>query len=246
MIRNLKALGLAMVAAFALSAVGATAAQATPDDIIVDAPGAVTVTGEELEIPPDHKDHTFKLSSGRGFTCEEVTFDGTVEDGDNFITVTPTYEKCFSNETQPTTVTHNGCLYNFHGGNLETPGTHAFKEGTVDLECNDPNKPKKIEVHVYASAHNHTTNIVLCTYEVLPFTNKLANTYENTTTPTPDDVDVTTTAAEIGVKRVAGSALVCGPENQTAVYTGATTLTAFSDTAHKNQVAISLVDPTHP
>ena len=244
MIRNLKALGLALMAAFALSAVGATAAQATPDDLIVDAPGAVTVTGEQLEILPNHKDHTFTLSSGRGFTCGIVTADGTVADGDNFITVTPTYGSCFSNEIQPITITGNGCSHKLHGGNLETPGTHAFKEGTVDLECP---AGKQVEVHVYSNHHSHTTGTsVLCTYNIAPFQNKLANTYENTTTPDPDDIDVTTTAEGIVITRVTGSALVCGSLNQTAVHTGATTLTAYSDTAHNNQVSISLVDPTHP
>ena len=111
----------------------------------------------------------------------------------------------------------------------------------MDLECPTG---QVIEIHVYSSHANHTSGTVLCTYNISPFSNKLANTYENTTTPNPDDIDVTTTAEGIGVTRVTGSALVCGAENQTAVSTGATTLRAYSDTEHNNPVNLSLVDPT--
>ena len=236
-----RALASVLMVTLALSAVGATAAQATPDDLEVDAPGAITVTGEQLHLTPSHPDHQVALSSGRSFTCSTVVFDGTIEDGASKIEIEATLAGCFSNGTQPVTITGNGCGYRFHGGNLETPGTHAFKDGTVDFVC--PTE-KVSETHVYSSHANHTSGTVLCTYNLAPFTNKLANTYENTTTPNPDDILVTTTAEGITMTRVSGSALVCGPENQTSTLTGAATLRAYSDTAHNNQVNLSLVDPT--
>ena len=278
MIRNLKALGLAVMAAFALSAVGATAAQALTADV---GAGGQTITGTELNAGGDHKDHTFKLSSGRGFTCEEVLFDGTIENGAEQVIVTPTYSKCFSNETQPTTVTHNECNYRFYGGTAEEGNAHAFHKVTVDLDCP---AGKEIEVHVYSSHNTHTTELeatanekhakitevhakatgehekataehtkataehtkatgqTLCTYKVHEFVapnGKHENTLTNTTTGT-HDVDVTTTVEGIVVTRVHGSALVCGPVNQTAVYTGATTIRAYSDTAHTQQVSLTV------
>ena len=234
MIRNLKALGLAVMAAFAFSAVAASGAQA----LTVDAPGAVTITGEQLTLVPPHDDHEFTLSSGRGFTCNNAVFDGTVNDGDTFITVTPTYSGCFSNGTQPTTVTHNGCDYKFYGGTTEPDSTHAFHKVTVDLECP---KDKDIEVHVYSSHANHTAGTVLCTYTIKPFVGTHENTLENTT-GTIKDLDLTTTVSNIPVTRVTGSALVCGNENQTAVYTGATTVRAYSNTAHTIQVPLTITD----
>ena len=236
---KLKALGITLVVVL-LSAVGATAAYATPDSLEVDAPGALTVTGEHLPIEPAHKDHTFTLSSGRELTCKIALFDGTIEDGDTETTITPTYLDCTSNGTQPMTVTHNGCYYKLHGGNLETPASHTFKEGTVDLVCLPGGA---IEIHVYSSHANHTAGMVLCTYDILPFTNRLGNTYENTTTGI-DAVDVTTTIEGIAVRKTVGSVLVCGLENQTAVLTGATTLRAYSNSTHTNQVDMRMVDPT--
>ena len=234
MIRNLKALGLAVMAAFALSAVGATAAQALTADV---GAGGQTITGTNLKIDPNHEDHTFTLDSGRMFTCNFVTFDGTIENGAKEVIVTPTYEDCFSNKTQPTTVTHNGCNYRFYGGEEENGNPHLFNKVTVDLDCPTG---KEIEVHVWSSAANHVTaSTPICTYNVHEFVGKHNNTLENTTTGT-HDVDVTTTVEGIAVTRVHGSALVCGSSTQFAVYTGATTLRAYSDTAHTKQVSLTV------
>ena len=238
MIRNLKTLGLTLVMVLMLIATGATTAQATPDELVVDSPNAVTITGEGLVLAEPHKDHTFTFSSGRKFTCSTLTFEGTVENGATEIDVTATVAECFANGTQPVTVTNNECTYRFHGGNEES--SEAFDEGTVDYVCPFG---KRTEIHVYSSHPNHTAGVVLCTYELHPFVNGVANTFQNTTTGV-DEVDVTTTNSGKIVTRVMGSALVCGLETQTSVYTGSTRLRAYSNTAHTNQVDLRLEDPT--
>ena len=233
MTRNLKALGLAVMAAFALSAVGATAAQALTVDV---GAGGKTITGEQI-VRPEHKDHTFTLSSGRDITCTEARFDGTIENGATEITVTPTFITCYSNDTQPVTITHNGCNFRFYGGAGEGPD--LLNKVTVDLDCPTG---KEIEIHIYSSHHSHTTaQPILCTYNVHEFVGKHNNTLESTTTATPnqDDVDVTTTL-EVVITRKTGSALVCGTESQTASFTAATTLRAYSNDEHTNQVDLSV------
>ena len=229
MIRNLKTLCLALAALSALSLVGASAAHA----LVADVAGGLTTTGIQVETG-GHSDHSLTLSSSRVFTCFNVAYDGTIEDGAPEIIATPTYSGCFSNETQPTTVTHNGCNYRVYSG--EEVGADHFNKVTTDIQCPEG---KQVEVHVYSSHANHTTGTVLCTYKVHPFTGKHNITLENTTSGI-DDIDVITTVEGIVVTRVAGSALFCGPENQTGTYTGASTVRAYSDTAHNNQVNIAI------
>ena len=233
MTRNLKALGLALMAAFALSAVGATAAQALEADV---GAGGQTITGNQLNESAPHNNHSFVLSSGRAFACSTAVFDGTIENGDTEVTVTPTYSGCLSNGTQPATVTHNGCDYRFYNGEEESPNN--FTNVTVDLECDPGNV---IEVHVYSSHANHTSGTVLCTYNVAPFVGEHNNTLSNTGSA-PDDVKVVSTVEGIAVTRVTGSALVCGNASQTATYTGVTTLRAYSDTAHEDQVDLTVTE----
>ena len=239
MICKLKALGLAMIAVLLLSTAVPALTQASETPIFeIDAAGEATLTGEQLETE-GHKDHTFELSSGRDFTCNVVQLEGTAVNGTEEIALALTYDECFSNDTQPTTVTTNGCKYRLSGGNQV--GSHFFSEATLQLDCPEASE---LELHVYASHANHTAGTTLCKYKVAPFTNETANAYENTTNAT-HDVDVTTTVSGVSVKRVSGSALACGAENQTAIYTGATTLRAYKDAAHKEQVDLIVVDPTY-
>jgi hypothetical protein len=228
MIRNLKALGLAMVAAFALSAVGATAAQALTADV---GAGGNTITAKQAGTG-EHTEHSFVLSSKRTLKCNGALFEGSIVNGAKEIKVTPIYSGCFSNGSQPTTVTHNGCKYRFYGGN-EVTANH-FDNIEVDLEgCS-----KELEVHVYSSEANHTSGTVLCTYKVHAFTGKTGNTAENKA----PNVDLTSTVTDIKVTRVTGSALSCGAEEQTAVYTGQTSVKAYSAAPHgeATQVNVSI------
>jgi hypothetical protein len=97
-----------------------------------------------------------------------------------------------------------------------------------------------MEVHLYSSATNHTNGTVLCTYNVAPFVGKHKNEITTTESSGIHDVDVTSIIPLIGVKRVTGSVLACGGENQTGTYTGASTVRAFSDTAHTVPVDLTI------
>lgn len=223
--RKHTALGLALIAALAMSAMFATAAQAK-GTLKANLPVAeATVTG----VPITHNNttnHTWTPSFGGAVTCGTTLFEGTVKDGDTELTITPTYSNC-EQGGRPVTVFTNSCDYKFKGGE---GGPHHFTQGTVSLSC--PAGVTGITVEVYNDmAHKE----LRCRYVVHPFAFRGENTLENTT-GNPGDVDVTTTVENIAVKRTFGSLFQCGSENQTSTYTGGTTMRAYSDEAHKTQV----------
>ncbi len=221
MIRNLKALGLALVAVFAMTAVLASASQAAVK-VTTGANPAILTGSVIAHTGITGLVHTFTLAGGQKLSCEETKFSATVASGATSVTVTPTYNKCkaiVGSLEVKATVTMNGCDYVFHGG--VNVSTTTWKEGQIDLVCE---AGKVVEVHVYKELNNE--NEELCTLTIPPFANKIANEYHNVA-GTPDDVTITTTATGIPVNR--DGSLLCGAASTTATYTGSTTLTAFED-----------------
>ncbi len=219
--RNLKVLGLALVAVFAMTAVLASAAQAQIKVTVGSSPA--WLTGEVIEHPTIGKTQTFTLSGGQVLSCEKVTATATVSNGDTSITAFPTYSNCkavIGTETHLVTVTMNGCDYKFHGG-VEVSGGTTFKEVEVDLICP---AEKQVEIHVYKSATTETEE--LCTYKVAGFVNNKGNETHNVA-GSPNDLTITTTAEGIATTRT--GSLLCGAASTTAKYTGSTTVKAFED-----------------
>jgi hypothetical protein len=134
MILKFKALGLALVAVFAMSATVATTVQATAGTLTVDPNVLAIGTGEqEGETEFTLTDHP--LSGGFALTkCKKAVFTGTeaVGSGATTLRVHPVQNECIS-FGQPSTVTTTGCDYLFHIG---TPT--AAKTGwhvTSDIVC---------------------------------------------------------------------------------------------------------------
>jgi hypothetical protein len=105
MTRYLKTLGLALSAAFALSALASASASATNHEFRTDEPnGTASITAHELkpgttedEHGPLHGEQVFKATTGEGektLKCKEVHAVGSFKDGANAITVTPEYKNC--------------------------------------------------------------------------------------------------------------------------------------------------------
>jgi hypothetical protein len=245
MTRKLKALGLALVAAFAMSAVLASGAQANGTLSADTGEANVDLTGSLIS----HNGvthHSFNTFFGT-VTCTNVTFEGTTSQGSTELTIIPSYTGCTTNG-KPTTITMNGCDYIFKGGNATHEANKAqdhFVEGTVRFNCPASNGA---EIHVYSDA-GHTNTI--CTYTALEFgvnEFKGENTYINNTGASPDDVEVTSTV-QVSTQRTSGTFLDCGAANQTSTYTGGTTLRAYKHgLVHSgaNQVSLTLTDPTPP
>lgn len=230
--RNLKVLGLALVAVFAMTAVLASAAQAQVKATVGASPAILT--GEVIEHPTIGKSQTFTLSGGQKLSCEEVKATGTVLNGATSITASPTYSKCkavIGTETHLVTVTMNGCDYLFHGG-VEVSGT-TFKEVEVDLVCPEG---KEVEIHVYKSATTETEE--LCTYKVHSFVGNKGNETHNEGTGSTNDVTITTSAENVATTRT--GSLLCGAASTVAKYTGSTTVKAFEDLEGSEGKQVSL------
>ncbi len=119
MIRNLKVLGLALMALVALSAVAATAASAANGTLTSDGP--VTLTGTQVETTEKTNDLT---ALGSYTICPKSTYHGhkynvtphvLIPSGAETVTITPTYVNCTSSVLKlATTVKMNECDYVFH------------------------------------------------------------------------------------------------------------------------------------
>ncbi len=130
MIRNLKVLGLALAAVFAMSAMAAQAAMASGERFHSDEdPTVITASNAGLG------NHVF-TAQGVPVECETATFAGT-QTGSTAeeITVHPTYSNC-SVIGVPVTVVTTGCnyiLYSETGENTHTSTTDA----PVKIECTE-------------------------------------------------------------------------------------------------------------
>jgi len=174
MYRNLKALGLALVAVFAMSAIAASAAQAQPT--LTSEVSPVTLTGSGGGYESGEKLHAF----GQSVECEGSTFHTA-------LTATPATEivaeATYGPECRtavqhlPATVTMNGCTYRFYNLKFVAAGHY---DATVDIVC----PPEKvIEVHIYATHTTHTEKKSLCTLTVPPQKELEKATITTTTTP---------------------------------------------------------------
>jgi hypothetical protein len=186
MIRNLKALGLALIAVFAISAVASPAASA-------EVQGWFTA-----ESYPAHIDAADRASQpgiytglfGIGVTCTSADYTGSISASVTELTVTPTYANCHSTNRQ-VTFTANTCDYVFTDATAPTTNSDDWSVKT-DLLCQTGNK---IEIHIYGENERpHTVGGLWCTLTVEGGAGQNKNltglTAENTTTASPKkDID---------------------------------------------------------
>jgi hypothetical protein len=219
--RNLKVLGIALAAVFAMSAVAASGASAH----YIFTPGAspAWITGTQIA-------HTAgnKLEIGENVArveCNNAHFKGTSEGTEpSQVTVTAEYEECTTHASginAASTVDMNGCAYILTGET--TDGTH----GIVHIECPGTNV---IEV---------TTPSVNCTVKVKAQTPTSGGiSYENTfPTGEKDDVDATATVEGITFERSGG--IICAAsgipsEGNNAKLLEKITIRAYKDTGPTN------------
>jgi len=132
MIRNLKALGVAALAVFAMGAIVASSASAAE---FTSASGTYPVNGSG-ESTADVFD-----AFGSTVKCTENKFVGTIASKTPKASVVPTYKNCKPFGTFPATVTCGSCEFHFYNtGTVEFTGTiliHAYENATKHAE----NKP---------------------------------------------------------------------------------------------------------
>ncbi len=144
MIRNLKALGLALVAVFAMSAMTASAASASG---VLTSDGPVTLDG--VDTGEFGSGANALTAFGNEVECENSTYTGHkynvtphtfIESGESTATITPNYKngKCVA-AGFPATVQTAGCDYVFHIGEVakdnEGNPISGTYEVTADLVC---------------------------------------------------------------------------------------------------------------
>jgi len=223
MIRNLKALGLCLVAVFAIGAMAASGASANTNPLTLTPasyPAALTIDTLTPQV--------YTTSSGAQVTCNTVEGHATIENpgvGDTNVTFTDiNYTECTAKvgaSTLPATVNMTGCHYLFHGG-VEDAAGH-FKEGTVDLTC--PAGVTGPDVNIYSSAANHTAGTTLCVLTVSTFTNGKEITYQNEAGAT-NSVRVVAKEVQTPVSR--DGSILCGSPTS-AKYSGEVRVTAYED-----------------
>jgi hypothetical protein len=215
--RKIKALGLALIATFAMSAFASASAQAQTPQLQAGAANW-TLTGKQVE-----GGHSFTLPSGRQLTCETATFHGGpfANQAVSEATVFPTYEQCHTKPVLgikfPATVTMEGCDYLFNDfAHNAVAGDYT---ANVDIIC-PPGK--SIVVHLYKAGNTtHTEN--LCTIFVAPATNLAGNTVTNVA-GSPDDLLL---HHEVTVQTTGSGTFPCpGATPQNSVYRGTTTVSA--------------------
>lgn len=229
MTRNLKALGLALVAALALGAMTASGASASPALFTANVPAGQTasIDGSQVGV------NTFTLN-GLALTCATATANGkaiTAGTSSTYVTLTPAFGTCHvvvAGLTKLVTVTTNGCGYTFNA----TKNTGGFKfSADLTIEC--PTKP--IEVHVYNAAVSEATT--LCTYDIGHQTvnDKIELTNE---AGAPSDV-----LAHVNVPVTAHNTILsalCGQNTfEPAIYHGTVTLRATDEAGNFVNASVS-------
>lgn len=220
MTRNLKVLGLALVAAFAMSAVVASAASAQIGKITSDGP--VTLKGTETGGVGANSFTAF----GATVECPGSTYTGhkvittphtLIPSGSTEATITPKYVNCVTGGN-PATIDMNGCDYVFRDATTVSAGTWGV---TVDIVC-----PVGQVIKITGGA---------CTVEVPAQTGKtgfhLSNTPANASTK--DDIDLTLTISTL-------TAHTClGLKTNSAVQHIDVTIKGFNSLGEETGVTIS-------
>jgi len=194
MIRNFKALGLALIAVLALSAVGASWAQAQLK-MTTTGPTWLTFIGTS----------TFKAGAVDLY-CTSLGGHSTVVNNQSEVTVTNiTYSGCTGSLTGfIATIAMNGCDYLFHGGETDPNNSEHGIEGEVNLVCPEGQKPT---IDVYQNASKHTEGVWICKLKISPITNDREITYINTA-GSPNDFDLK--MIELSTPYVREGGLLCG------------------------------------
>ncbi|HET8862665.1 MAG TPA: hypothetical protein VFM94_05385 [Solirubrobacterales bacterium] len=167
MIRNFRALGLALVAVFALSAMTASAASAQTQGTVTTNDGtAKTLLGTvDEEFLTGNSFTAFKevvecVKTKYTFHKWNVTPHEAVPYKATTMTVTPHYSECYLFPGKfPATVFMNGCDYVVHIGDTTGLSGNEYK-ATLDVVC-PPNKT--IQIGIYSGAAH---SVRVCTWDI--------------------------------------------------------------------------------
>jgi outer membrane lipoprotein-sorting protein len=240
MTRNLKTLGIALMAVVVLGAVAASAASAAQDKFRTTAGAEAHLT---YEADPDAKTQYFQFSTAdpdHFFSCNKITGKATVKDQATEITTTPTYEECTATslKTNPTEETKvsafvefTTCDYNFLA-NTTTGNPTGGEHANVQIKCTTPGD----EIHTKVTALKLKC-ITIPEQEI-----KHAVRYNNTETGGIKEITIEWTPH--GIKVTTENSVACPTEggvtkvHENGLYTGKVTLKGYKDAAHTERTSI--------
>jgi len=255
MIRNLKALGLALAAVFALSAAAASVASAQQGTLTSDGP--VTLTGTETGASANRvtmfgafAECPGSTGTGHKYTVEsettaeekaKLTHHVLIPSGATTYTLTPhlkqANENCVLSLGWKATTDFNGCDYVTHIGQT-TGGVAGTYGGTVDIVC-PPGK--EIDWTLFTNAADLTSGTVACVLHVKPQTGLTGAHGTDTGNGT---IDITGTIHGIHITKTK-------PNNHTILCQNETTATAefhidATVTGHNAAGASTPISLSHP
>ena len=264
MTRNLKALGLALVAMLALGAIGAQGASAVVEHSFrSDAANGRTVLTGSMETST--KD-VFSATAGLPVECSVGTFSGTVSGNTvDEVTVHPKYSSCKSPIDSDIMVDTGGCNYVFDSDTTEDAAHSAGTEhARVRLECESAHSATPHAIKITAEGctisfeitHASSVEVNQSLHGVTYKTLSSADSHS-------DKSALTVTSTVKTIKYTAEKGSFCGLAGHPAAtysngtYTGKASVTGYEDDqtptgsltdgtswAHKTQVNISLSTPT--
>jgi hypothetical protein len=219
---KLKALGLGLLAAMAVSAVGVMNASATTGGHFVSDLAKTDIKGTE---EGTHRFHFSETGDPAEIGCDVATYTGQASATTvTSLTIAPKYETCYTTKSEPNTheitVTTNECTFTF----TVAPGAPATTEQTVHLLCP---AGKKIEIH-------HPN----CTISIHPQTPTGTLTYTTATSAAGKheitlDADVHFTITRHGLCQF------IKPTSGTGTLEGSATVRGFETSGAKSQVNIT-------
>jgi len=237
MIRNLKALGLALCAVFALSAVAASGASAGVEtDLFTTGAATTHLTGIQTGGPEDNVFGT--KSSAVTVQCEEGIYKGTTGATAESVTVKPEYKKCTGGGFNATVDVNPNCAFILTGTTdtyFDTNNVHKGLDATASLEC----------------SHNGNIRITAALGCTITFSdtsggntvnqNRLGVKYTNGVSGGKWDVKVDVTVDNIHYTTTESCGFFGLPATgNDGFLTETVTVKGYSDAAHTNQVDVTV------
>jgi len=257
MTRNLKVLGLALCAAFAMSAVAAGSAWAVNHTFTNDGPGGVAYLEAETE-PGSSQDFEATTGESKVVKCSEISVNAsdTGTSGRHEITVEPHYNNCGVYETgEPgvtekiasATINTEDCHYKFTGET--TPGNPTGNEhASVHLE-NGETEGKPTCEHIKINVTSFQVNCIDVPVQEVADAVRYENIVEANgkkavvVHATAHSIKSTTTNNNLFCPTETGGTVVhsteTSPEEKAGSYTSNTIVRGYNNEAHGEQVNVT-------
>jgi hypothetical protein len=246
MTRNLKVLGLALVAMVAMSALGASTASALETQHKFKGGQSPTTFGTVEQHPAGEAgEQKFEATTNdeKILKCKKLKAKGSISGEVESVTITNVeYTECGAYKTAngeliaSTFVEFTECDYVFYGKTTETPSGTAGHHATAEIKC-----PVGQEVHIKVTALK-----LKCI--TLPEQKVHGIKYTNVKTGTKEEVTVNATAH--GIKSTTEDSVACPtPEGKTIVhetgtYTGSATVKGYTTGTHTTQTDVTVTPGT--